>query len=389
MKRTLLAAALSGAAMVLATAPALAQQGVTKTEVVIGTAQDLSGPLAPWGKDVLNGMKLRVAEVNEQGGVHGRKIRLLVEDNGYDPKKTVLATQKLVNQEKIFAMMGLMGSSAAIAAMPILLEKNVISFMPMSSAREMYEPVHKLKFGFAPPNFDSAKNSAPRVYQATKSTKACALYQDDDFGLEVVRGGEAGLKDIKVEFVEKTTYKRGATDFSSQVARLKSAGCDFVLLGTLIRETVGAVSEARKLGFNPVFLGAQTVYTDQIPKLGGKAMDGIYGDMFVQFPYVDDASQPLRFWANKWKTQFNGDPTVFSVYGYLIADRLVAALQKTGPALTTDAFIKAMETMTIPPDIFGSPTLTFSPTKHIGSTASRVSQLQDGRWRVVFDYPKQ
>lgn len=389
MKRTLLAAALSGAAMVLATAPALAQQGVTKTEVVIGTAQDLSGPLAPWGKDVLNGMKLRVAEVNEQGGVHGRKIRLLVEDNGYDPKKTVLATQKLVNQEKIFAMMGLMGSSAAIAAMPILLEKNVISFMPMSSAREMYEPVHKLKFGFAPPNFDSMKNSAPRVYQATKSTKACALYQDDDFGLEVVRGGEAGLKDIKVEFVEKTTYKRGATDFSSQVARLKSAGCDFVLLGTLIRETVGAVSEARKLGFNPVFLGPQTVYTDQIPKLGGKAMDGVYGDMFVQFPYVDDASQPVRFWANKWKTQFNSDPTVYSVYGYLIADRLVAALQKSGPALTTDAFIKAMETMTIPPDIFGSPTLTFSPTKHIGSTASRVSQLQDGRWKVVFDYPKQ
>jgi branched-chain amino acid transport system substrate-binding protein len=380
---------MSALALAFAAAPTLAQQGVSKTEVVVGTVQDLSGPIASWGKDVLNGMKLRTNEVNEQGGIHGRKIRLVVEDNGYDPKKTVLATQKLVNQEKVFAIMGLMGSAAAIAAMPILLDKNVASFMPMSSAREMYEPPHRLKWGFAPSNFDSMKTSTPRVFQLTKSTKPCALYQDDDFGLEVVRGGEAGLKEIRTDFVEKTTYKRGSTDFSSQVARLKAAGCDFVLLGTLIRETVGAVSEARKLGWNPVFLGPQTVYTDQIPKLGGKAMDGIYGDMFVQFPYMDDASQPVRFWANKWKTAFGTDPTVYSVYGYLIADRLYSAIQKAGPNLTTDTFVKAMDGMTIPPDIFGSPTLTFSPTKRLGSTASRVSQLQDGRWKVVLDYPKQ
>jgi branched-chain amino acid transport system substrate-binding protein len=111
--------------------------------------------------------------------------------------------------------------------------------------------------------------------------------------------------------------------------------------------------------------------------------------MFVQFPYMDDASQPVRFWANKWKTAFGTDPTVYSVYGYLIADRLYSAIQKAGPSLTTDSFVKAMDGMTIPPDIFGSPTLTFSPTKRLGSTASRVSQLQDGRWKVVLDYPKQ
>jgi branched-chain amino acid transport system substrate-binding protein len=389
MKRFPLAAALSATALSLAALPALAQQGVSKNEVVVGTVQDLSGPIAAWGKDVLNGMKLRTDEVNEQGGIHGRKIKLLAEDNSYDPKKTVLAAQKLVNQEKVFTIMGLMGSSAAVAAMPVLVDKNVLSFMPMSSSREMYEPPHKLKWGFAPSNFDSMKSTTTRVYQHTKSTKACALYQDDDFGLEVFRGGEAGLKEIKTDFVEKTTYKRGSTDFSSQIARLRSAGCDFVMLGTLIRETVGAISEARKLGWSPVFVGPQTVYTDQIPRLGGKAMDGLYGDMFVQFPYMDDASQPVRFWANKWKTQFGNDPTVYSVYGYLIADRLYAGMQKAGPNLNVDSFVKAMDTMTIPPDIFGSPTLTFSATKRLGSSASRVSQLQDGRWKVVLDYPKQ
>jgi len=385
MKRTSILAA-TVAALTLAAGPALAQQGVSKTEIVIGTATDLSGPIASWGKDYANGARLRVAEINEQGGIHGRKLKLLIEDNGYDPKKTVLATQKLVNQEKIFAMVGLMGTAAAVAAMPIILDKNVISFMPMSSAREMFEPVHKLKFGFAPPNFDSLRVTAPQVYQATKSTRACALYQDDEFGLEVVRGGETGLKAINVEFHERTTYKRGATDFTSQVLRLKNAGCDFVLLGTQIRETVGSIAEMRKLGYNPSVMGTQSAYTELIPKLGGKGMDGLYADMFALIPYADDASQPVRFWANKYRTQFGNDPTIFAGYGYMTIDRFAAGLQKAGVNLTTDSFVKAMETLTIPPDIFGSPQLTYSPTKHIGSRNSRVSQLKDGRWKVVIDY---
>jgi branched-chain amino acid transport system substrate-binding protein len=373
-------------ALAFVAAPALAQQGVSKTEIIIGTATDLSGPIAAWGKDYANGARLRVAEINEQGGIHGRKLKLLIEDNGYDPKKTVLATQKLVNQEKIFAMVGLMGTAAAVAAMPIILDKNVISFMPMSSAREMFEPVHKLKFGFAPPNFDSLKVTAPQVYQATKSTKACALYQDDEFGLEVVRGAEAGLKAINVELHERTTYKRGATDFTSQVLRLKNAGCDFVLAGTQIRETVGALSEMRKLGYNPNVMGTQSAYTELIPKLGGKGMDGLYADMFALIPYADDASQPVRFWANKYRTQFGNDPTIFAAYGYMTIDRFAAGLQKAGTNLNTDSFVKAMESLTIPPDIFGSPKLSFSSTRHIGSRNSRVSQLKDGRWKVVIDY---
>ena len=123
-----------------------------------------------------------------------------------------------------------------------------------------------------------------------------------------------------MELVERTSYKRGATDFSSQVARMKAAGCDLVVLGTIIRETIGTIAEARKTGFSPTFVGSAAVYTDLIHKLGGKAMDGLYGTMTVQTPYLDEASQPIRFWATKYKTKFNDDPSVFSVYGYIIID---------------------------------------------------------------------
>src|SRR5262245_3752725 len=246
-------------------------QGVSKTEITIGSIQDLSGPIAGFGKAVRLGMMLRVDEANEQGGVNGRKIRLLVEDDAYDPKKAVLAAQKLVNQDKIFAMVAHIGTAPNLAAMPVQFEKNVINFFPVTAAREMYEPFHKLKYSFAVPYYDQMLVMLPKMVKDKGAKKVCAIYQDDEFGLEVVRGAEAGRKTINMEMAEKTSYKRGATDFSSQVARMKAANCDLVVLGTIIRETIGTIAESRKTGFNPTFLGSTACYTELIHKLGGPA----------------------------------------------------------------------------------------------------------------------
>lgn len=117
-------------------------------------------------------------------------------------------------------------------------------------------------------------------------------------------------------------------------------------------------------------------------------MNGLYTTMTVQHPYLDEAAQPIRFWATKYKTKFNEDPTVFSVYGYIAIDAFIRAANKAGNNLSTDAFIKAMDSMTIPADIFGSSEMTFGPQKRLGSNATRLSQIQDGRWKVVSDYMK-
>ena len=374
------------ALLALSTGYATAQQGVSKTEITLGSIQDLSGPIAGFGKQARLGMLLRVDEINEQGGINGRKLKIIVEDSAYDPKKAVLAAQKLVNQDKIFMMVGHIGTAQNLAAMPVQFDKNVINFFPITAAREMYDPFHKLKYSFAATYFDQIRNAAPKLAKEKGIKKVCTMYQDDEFGLEVMRGGEAGLKTIGMEFAEKTSYKRGATDFSSQVAKMKASGCEMVVLGTIIRETIGAIGESRKTGFNPVFLGSSAAYTDLIHKLGGPAMNGLYATMTVQNPYLDEASQPIRFWANKYKTKFNEDPTVFSVYGYNIIDTFAKAAQKAGNNLTTDSFIKVMDTMTIPPDMFGSAEATFSPTKRLGSDASRLSQITDGKWKPVSDY---
>jgi len=364
------------------------QQGVTKNEILIGTIQDMSGPLAGYGKQARNGMLLRIEELNEQGSIHGRKLRLAAEDDGYDPKKAVLAAQKLVNQDKIFIMAGHLGTAQNMAAMPVQFEKGVVNLFPITAAREMYEPHHRLKYSFAATYYDQVRLATPKLVKEKNVKKVCTIYQDDDFGLEVLRGAEAGLKTIGMAFAEKTTYKRGATDFSSQVAKMKASGCEMVVLGTIIRETIGTIATARKTGFDPIFLGSSAAYTDLIHKLGGKAMDGLYAAMTVQHPYLDEASQPIRFWANKYKTKFNEDPTVFSVYGYIIIDQFIKAATKAGPNLTTDSFVKAMDTMVFEPDMFGSARSSYTATKRLGNDQSRLSQIQNGKWVVVSDYLK-
>jgi branched-chain amino acid transport system substrate-binding protein len=371
----------------LASGTALAQtQGVSKTEILIGSGQDLSGPLAGYSKPLRNGMMMRAEEINETGGINGRKLKLIVEDHGYDPKKSVLVTQKMVQRDKVFAVVGTIGTAMNLAAMPIQFEKNVPNLFPLTAAREMYEPLHKLKYSFAATYYDQIRSGVKHLVKSKGYKKVCSMYQDDDFGLEVVRGAEAGLKEINLAIGEKTTFKRGATDFSSQIARLRGAGCDLVVLGTIIRETVGGIGEARKIGWNVEFLGSSAAYDAVIHRLGGKVVEGFYATNTVNNPYMDDASKNVRDWAERYKKKYNEDPTVFSAYGYAVINGFATVAEKTGPNLTTDTFIAQMDKTTIPRDAFGSDEMTFTKTKHLGSNRARLSQIQNGKWVPVTDY---
>lgn len=388
MKQTLkLTATFLAVGGIGATAALAADQiGVTKDEIVIGTIQDLSGPLAGFGKAIKSGMQMRVDEVNERGGVNGRKIKLVVEDSGYDPKKALLAAQKIVQQDGAFAMVGTLGTAVNVATFPTLFDKGVMSLFPVSASHEMYEPHHKLKFAFSTPYYVQMRMAVKWMAKERNAKKFCAIYQDDDFGTEVLKGAEDGLKDINMSIAEATSFKRGATDFSAQVAKMKAADCDTVVLGTIIRETIGTVGTARKLGWNPQFIGSMAAYTDLIHKLGGKAMDGIYAMHQVSVPYMDDPSKSVRDWAVAYKTKFSEEPGLFSAYGYTGVDMFVQTAKKVGPNLTTDAFVKALEATTFPRDIFGGPELKFTSTQHLGSDKSKVAQIKEGRWVAVTDY---
>lgn len=388
MKKSTLAALALAIAGVGAGGTALAaeQIGVTKDQITVATIQDLSGPLAGFGKAARDGMRMRADEINELGGINGRKLKFLAEDSGYNPQKGLLAAKKLVEQDKIFAVLGSVGTAVNLAYFPTIFDKGVMNLFPLTAAREMYEPLHKLKFSFAAPYYNQLRNGVKWMAKERGAKKFCAIYQDDDFGSEVFKGAEDGLKDMKMAFAEVTTFKRGATDFSAQVAKMKSADCDTVVLGTIIRETIGTIGTARKIGWNPQFVGSSAAYTDLIHKLGGKAMDGLYAMHQVSVPYADDASKNIRDWAAAYKAKFGEDPGLFSAYGYVIMDLFYQTAKKTGPNLTTDAFVKTLDSSTFARDMFGSPEYKFSPTQRLGNDKSKVGQIQNGRWVAVTDY---
>jgi ABC-type branched-subunit amino acid transport system substrate-binding protein len=195
MARQILSAMLAAVITLAGTggARAAGPQGVTDTEVVIGSHQDLSGPIASWGVPVKNGMQLAADEINAAGGIHGRKLKLIVEDSGYDPKKAVLATQKLLSRDGIFIMAGSMGTPTVLATMPLVLQKGLPHVFPLTAATQMYEPYDKLKFALFTP-YNSLMRVATKWVVETKGKKAvCVLHQDDEFGLNVKRGVEDQL----------------------------------------------------------------------------------------------------------------------------------------------------------------------------------------------------
>ncbi len=372
-------------ALITAT-PALAQQGVSPTEIVVGTAQDLSGPIVALSKPAVNGMRMRIEEENAAGGVNGRKLRLVVEDHGYDPKKAVLAAQKMVQQDKIFAALGSIGTPTAMAAMQIYLDAKVAHLFPLTGARQMFEPLHDLKYSFSAPYYDQIRAAMKRVIKDKGLKKICTIYQDDDFGLEVMQGGEHALKDLGMTYAEKTTYKRGTTDFSSQVAKMKEAGCDGVVMGTIIRETIGVIGTGRKLDWNPAFVGTTASYFDIIHKLGGAAVNGFYSACTINYPYEDDKNDKVRAWFASYKDKYKEDPTVLSAYGYELTNLFIEAAKKAGKDLNSDTLAKSLASLDVPADFFGGDEQKFSPTRHLGSDRSMLCQIQDGRWKSVSEY---
>ena len=384
------------AALVLAAAnPAAAQtkvtnQGISDTEIVIGSHQDLSGPIKGWGVSVANGMKFAVDEINTRGGINGRKFKLILEDNGYDPKKGLLATQKLIEKDKIFVNLGSMGSAPVLAAQDIVLDAGVLQLFPLTAAEFTFKfdpakPQERLKFNNLLPYVESTRAAVKYMIGAKNYAKPCILYQDDEFGKSVFDGFTAQLDAMKMKAASVNSFKRGSSDFSAPIAKMKSDGCDLVVLGAVIREPIGAMSEAKKLGWTVDFLGATPVNVIEVPALGKEVVEGLYAAGAFEIPYEDTAKGKIKEWVDTYRAAFNATPNTQAIVGYNAMMTLAHFVKLAGKELTGQKLLEALETGDGFQDIFGSPLTKFSKTNHLASTITSVQQVKNGRWVVVKD----
>ncbi|QDP22445.1 ABC transporter substrate-binding protein [Bradyrhizobium cosmicum] len=395
MSRSFNAFGLAIGAVALSCLPATAQtkvtnEGISATEIVIGTHQDLSGPIKGWGVPVSNGMKMAVEEINAAGGVQGRKIRLVVEDSGYDPKKAVLASQKLIERDKIFAMVGPMGSPTVLAAQDILLDAGVLQLFPLTAAEFTFKfdpakPQERLKFNNLLPYVESTRAALKYMMEWKNFKKPCIMHQDDEYGKNVLDGFNQQLGAMKVQPASVTSYKRGASDFSAQVAKMKSDGCDLVVLGAVLREPIGAMTEARKLGWDVTFLGATPTNVMEVPMLGKEAVEGLYAASGFEIPYEDTAKGKVKDWLVNYKKMFGTDANTQAIIGYNAVMTFAFYADKAGKDLTGQKMLDSLESGDKFLDIFNSPPTKFSNTDHLANTITQVQQVKGGRWVLVKD----
>ena len=366
---------------------AMAQtRGVSATEIILGMHTDLSGPAATYGVSSSNAVKMRFDEANEKGGVQGRKIKLIVEDTQYQVPRAVQAGAKLINRDNIFAMVAPLGTPMNNALFKDQFEANVPNLFPLSAARSMYEPFNKLKFYGAASYVDQVR--AGINYFVTKKGKkaVCAMYQDTDFGKEVMDGIQMQVEKMKIKLAETTTHKPTDQDFTAQITRLKAAGCDLVVLGTIVRDSIVPYATARKIGWTDVdFLGSAATYDLFVAAAQGGVTEGLYAMGLTDMPYRDTLSPMAQAWFDRYKDKYKAEPNIGAVYGHVAADLTVTGLDKAGKDLTLDSFVKGLESIRGYRDIFNGPEANFGPDKHQGANSSFLAVVKGGRWVRVTD----
>jgi branched-chain amino acid transport system substrate-binding protein len=364
--------------------PALAEDGVTATEIIFGTHSALSGPVSAWGVGSTEGTRLRFDEANDKGGVHGRKIKLIVEDNAYQVPRAVQAANKLINNDKIFAMIGALGTPMNNAVLSDQLQKGVPNLFPFTAARSMAEPLHPLKFAQFSTYYDQVRAASKHFIEKEKKSKICTMYQDTEFGHEIRDAVRDQAKASKLEVASEATYGPQDTEFVAPVTKLKSAGCDLVVMGSIIRDSIQAVGTAKKLGWADVaFVGQAASYDPIVAAAPGGIMEGFYSGTGMPYAYADTSSDQIKAWAAKYKERTKQEPNSAAQYGYVGADLIVQVLEAAGKDLTRAKFLTALEAVKDFKPMFPGPTLSFGPNKHQGSTATFLAKVEGGRWKVI------
>ncbi len=382
-----LAAVMALSVPVAAEAQSAKVRGVSKNEIVIGMHTDLSGPAASYGVHSSNAMRMRIDEVNEAGGIYGRKLKLIVEDNQYQVPRAVQAANKLINRDNVFLMAGSLGTPMNNAVMADQLKAGVPNMFPLTAARQMYAPFNKLKFAAQSSYYDQMRAGIKWMVEKKGKKKICSLYQDTDFGKEIFDAARDQTQAMKIALVETATNKPADTDFTAQITKLRGAGCDLVASGSIVRDAIVPYATARKMGWMDVdFIGQSASYDQIVASAPGGVTEGFYTMAGTILPYRDTAPAHLAAWMDKYKAKYGTDVNIGAVYGYSLMDLVIQGIDRAGKDVSLDKFIAGMESIKGYRDIFGGPVVSFGPDKRQGSDEAFLFQVQKGRF-VLIDGP--
>lgn len=377
------------AALALATASAVTgiaaaeTQGVSDSEVVVGSLNDLSGPFAAFGAPATKAAQLYFDEVNAAGGVHGRKIRFVVEDHGYQVPKSVQLVNKLVNRDKVFSMLLSLGTPQNISAFKVLDRKGIPNINPLSAARQMLQEPVKYKFTGTASYYDAVRAAIGYMAENEGSKNICAMYIPSDFGKEIQLAAVDEAAERSLEFKAETTHKPDESDFVGALGKLKEAGCDTIAIALSVRGAITAVATAKKIGWTDVkFVGSSASFHTAVAKVPGGVTEGFFVGAGWQDLAARAEDPEVAAWIKSY-TEATGEkfPGSGALLGRSGAEIFVKGLEAAGKDLTNDSFIAALESLEFEDKIAGNQVSVGDD--HVVSDDVFISKIVDGNWEVV------
>ena len=337
-------------AVLSAIGTAQSEVGVTADTIKIGVISDLTGPAAIGGIGMADAIRSYFNDLNEKGGINGRKVQVIVEDSKYSPTLTVAAAKKLISKDEIFALVSPWGSGPTEALFPLAQEQKIPIAPACALSTTMYEPMKKMVFAVGTNYIDQSLFFADYVIHELKIKKPkMALFcQDDDWGRDHLKGLEMAAQKYGLEKPIVESYKYDAVEFKSQVINLMRAKPDAVLVAAAIRSGASFLSEAAKLKWNPAFVGSNTLGLLQTLSMAGPYGEGlliinIFAMPGEELPGVKRMVEvSKKNFGDKWMpAEVKMHP--YYVYGWINSIVFAEAAKRAGKDLTREGLISALE----------------------------------------------
>lgn len=365
------------------TAGAGSTPGVTETEIVVGSFQALSGPYAAIGVPMKSGMEAYFNWINKNGGINGRKIKLIVEDDQLNPSRTVAAVKKMVEQDNIFALVGGLGTYGCLAVMDYVVEKGVPFVYQGSGASALAYPPKKNIFAVQPNYTNEGKIIAQFVVDQLKAQRIAVLYENTDIGKEGLAGVKSQLEKLGKSqlLVLEVGFAGNEVNFSPYVLKAMQAKADVVILYTLAKGAAAIAKEAYNLGYKPTFV---TTYPNADPSLfaaAGPAWEGVIMAGWVPILAPDD--QDFKKCIEIYQQSFpNEIPNPYAVAGFIAAEVFTEGVRRAGKNLTRESLISALETLKNWDGIMAKD-INYGPNERSGKISMYFLKAEKGQFKTI------
>jgi len=358
-------------------------QGVTDTLIKVGTWGPQTGPGSSWGA-IARATKAYFDWINDQGGIHGRKLELVIRDDGYMPPRTVAAVKEMVEKQKVFCFVSGVGTATGMSVKNFLDERKILNIGLASGSSAWTNPMSRYRFAVYPNYRIEARLLVKYAVESLGKKKIAMFYQNDAFGKEGLSGAEAACKEFNVEMIAKVSYELTDADLSSQALKIKASGADTVILWTTAKHAATFVKEAVKIAYKPQFLATSTLSDPIMFKLAGDAWNGVIIANWLPManadtPGIKNYKEALEKFAPK-ETIGN-----FTLVGFILAEPLIEGLRRAGRDLTTDSLINTLESIKGFNGDFVHD-LGFSKDDHQGLKTIYFMKAEDGRLKKISDW---